>query len=72
MEKTLELLYEGIRISTTGTTDKGKMKATLKHLLEDVISIPNLSQIKHRSLQLNFTNDEVHEAIYLKDYYDLK
>ncbi len=72
LEMTIQLIFEGIRLGTQGSSEKEKMRSTLQHVLSQFMSVEHLGKIKARSFQLNFINEEVQDAICNKDYYELK
>ena len=72
LELSIQLLFEGIRNSTSGHSEKEKMKGTISFMMRDFLCLQNVNQLRKQSNNLKFMNEDVHEMISLKDYYEAK
>lgn len=53
MDLAIELIYNGIRAASMGNSDKDKIRATMKTLLEDFLCLDNLKILKETSAVMN-------------------
>lgn len=71
-DATVLLILRGIKLASMGSTEKDKMRACFKTILEEFFNYPKYSELLKISREFNDLEDPQIDFILSKDYYEGK